>query len=442
METRDLIIDDNERGVFRYHRSSLTADHILELERERIFDRCWLYLGHESEVERPGDYRRRTVAGRPLFFVRGRDEQVRVFLNTCPHRGALICRHDEGNARVFQCFYHAWTFSTNGELVGMPDAAGYSKAFDREEMGLRSPHRVDSYRGFYFVSFNQHVEDLRAYLAGAREYLDLIADQSEAGMKVSRGSNRFTVRSNWKLMAENSNDGYHLMPVHQTYFKYISDLSRDIQGESRTSSLRNWSPGVVRPLGNGHSSGVLGDLSGRTVARWHPLLGEDTKEEVESIRERLVERFGEERARQIANMNHFILIFPNMVINDLSFTFIRVFDPTAPDRTEITAWNFAPAEHSPNLAARRLENFVTFQGPGGFATPDDVEALETSQAGFQAREVEWSDVSRGMHRRATGIDELQMRIFWRQWHGHLMGLDKVETADRPPPEEKVFEIRR
>ena len=437
MKTKDLIVDDSERGIFRYHRSSLTSPHILELERERIFDRCWLYLGHESEVERPGDYRRRTVAGRPLFFVRGGDDRVRVFLNTCPHRGALICRHDEGNARVFQCFYHAWTFSTRGELVGFPDAAGYSDGFDRTEMGLRSPPRVDSYRGFYFVSFNQRVEDLRSYLAGAKEYLDLIADQSEAGMKVSRGSNRYTVRSNWKQIVENSTDGYHIMPVHQTYFEYLSDLIRDIQGESRTSLLDNWYPEAVQVLGNGHTAGVTGEVSGRTVARWHPLMGEDTREEIARIRERLVERFGEERAYRIADENRFLIIYPNLIINDFSLTVIRTFDPATPDSADVTAWNLVPAEHSPNLLARRLDSFVTFQGPGGFATPDDVEAIESCQAGFHAREVEWNDVSRGMRRQALSIDELQMRVFWRQWQGHLMGLDKVETSDRLPQPEGV-----
>ena len=432
LETKDLIVDDSERGIFRYHRSSLTSPSILELERERIFDRCWLYLGHESEVERPGDYRRRTVAGRPLFFVRGGDDRVRVFMNTCPHRGALICRHDEGNARVFQCFYHAWTFSTRGELVGFPDAAGYSEGFDRAEMGLRSPPRVDSYRGFYFVSFNERVEDLRSYLAGAREYLDLVADQSEAGMKVSRGSNRYTVRSNWKLMVENATDGYHVIPVHQTYFEYLSDLIGDIPGESRTGLLDNWYPEVVQALGNGHTAGITSDLAGRTVARWHPLLGEDTKEEIAGIRERLVERFGEERAYRIADENRFLIIYPNLIINDFLLTVIRTFDPATPDSTDATAWNLVPAEHSPNLLARRLDHFVTFQGPGGFGTPDDVEAIESCQAGFQAREVEWNDVSRGMHREALSIDELHMRVFWRQWQGHLMGLDKVETADRIP----------
>ncbi|MDE2900798.1 MAG: Rieske (2Fe-2S) protein, partial [Chloroflexota bacterium] len=125
MDTEDLIIDDGEKGIFRYHRSSMTSLDVLEQERERIFDRCWLYVGHESEVAEPGDFRRRNVAGRPLFFARGRDGVVRVFLNSCPHRGAVVCRRDEGNAAIFQCFYHAWTFNTEGELLRRPDEAGY-----------------------------------------------------------------------------------------------------------------------------------------------------------------------------------------------------------------------------------------------------------------------------------------------------------------------------
>ena len=82
METKDLVIDDRERGIFRVHRSSMTSADLFQREREQIFNRCWIYLGHESEVEKPGDYRRRTVAGRTLFFARGKDGEVRVFLNT------------------------------------------------------------------------------------------------------------------------------------------------------------------------------------------------------------------------------------------------------------------------------------------------------------------------------------------------------------------------
>lgn len=428
METTDLIVDDSKRGIFRYHRSALTSPDILELERERIFNRCWLYVGHEAEVETPGDYRRRTVAGRPLFFVRGKDNQVRVFLNTCPHRGSLLCRLDEGRASLFQCFYHAWTFDTDGELIGVPDEAGYAGQPDRKEMGLKSPPRVDSYRGFVFVSFHPHIEDLSTFLAGAKEYIDLIADQSEAGLRVSRGSNKYTVRSNWKLLIENGIDGYHLMPVHRTYFDYVSGLAQHETGEYAAST---WEPGVARALGNGHAvveSSSLG--GGRTVAQWHPTLGEDSKEEIAQVRERLVERFGEERAQRIANTYRGLIIYPNLLINDLLFTTVRVNWPTSPDSTDVTAWNLVPGEHSSNLLARRLDSFISFLGPGGFATPDDVEAVESCQAGAQAGEMEWSDVSRGMHREALSSDELQIRELWRQWHRHLLAVDQAGTADR------------
>ena len=114
METKDLIIDDRARGIFKVHRSAMTSEELFRREQELIFNRCWIYLGHESEVANPGDYRRRTVAGRPLFFTRGRDGRLRAFLNTCPHWGALICLRDEGNAEVLQCFYHDWTFNSHG----------------------------------------------------------------------------------------------------------------------------------------------------------------------------------------------------------------------------------------------------------------------------------------------------------------------------------------
>ena len=87
MQIKDLIIDDRDQGIFKVHRSALTSPELFALEQERVFDQCWLYLGHESEVSKPGEYRRREVAGRPVFFARGNDGMVRAFLNSCPHRG-------------------------------------------------------------------------------------------------------------------------------------------------------------------------------------------------------------------------------------------------------------------------------------------------------------------------------------------------------------------
>ena len=427
MEIKDLVDDDRDQCIFQVHRSSMTSQGIFDLEQERIFNKCWLYLGHESEVEKPGDYRRRDVAGRPVFFARGNDGHVRAFLNTCPHRGAMICRQEEGATESFQCFYHAWTFNNHGELVGVPDEEGYGPAFRRSELGLKPPPRVENYRGFIFISFDPGIESLADYLAGAKEYLDLVADESEAGMKISRGSNRYTIQANWKLLCENSVDGYHAAPTHQTYFDYVTSLGFDLSG----ADVRRSRVGIARALGNGHAVIESGNADGRPIAHWHPVYGEDAKEEIAQIRAGLVAKYGEERTFRMANTSRNLLIYPNLVISDINAITIRVFWPVAPDRMDVTAWNLGTGEESAQQLARRLDSFIGFLGPGGFGTPDDVEALESCQRGFKARELEWSIISRGMHRNPQNFDEQQMRTMWRQWHAHLMGLGHVDTVDQP-----------
>ena len=428
MEIKDLIIDDRQRGVFKVHRSAMTSPELFEIERERIFNRCWIYLGHESEVGNRGDYRRRTVAGRPLFFARGRDGQVRVFLNTCPHRGSLICRRDEGNSEVLQCFYHAWTFNSEGELIGVPGEDAYGPYFDRGELGLMEPPRVENYRGFIFVSFNPYVEDLVTYLAGARENLDLIVDQTEGGMRVVAGSNKYTMKANWKLLAENSLDGYHVVPTHKTYLDYVSSLGTDDSGEKMTYNV-----GIGKTLGNGHSAIETPARNGRPIAHWHPLLGEDAREPMARVRQRLVEKYGEERTFRMADTSRNLLLFPNLIINDVMAITIRYFEPIAPDEMAVTAWHLVPREESEAMLAKRLDSFLTFLGPGGFATPDDVEALESCQAGFRATENQWSDISRGMlNPNPRNTEELQMRGFWRQWHANMQGLTHTNVWDEEP----------
>ena len=415
MVGRNLVEDNVEGGVFRVHRSAMTSAAVLEMERRRIFDRCWLYLGHESEVPNTGDYRRRRVGGKPLFFVRGGDGQVRVFYNTCRHRGALVCRNDQGNGEVFQCFYHAWSYNSAGELIGLPDEAGYPKGFDKSQLGLLSPPKVDSYRGFIFVCYDPQAMGLSEYLAGAREFIDLVADQSEAGMRVITGSNQYTIKANWKLLVENSFDNYHVAPTHKTYLDYQTGLGvRILPFSERWSEA--WS------LGNGHAVMEFTATAGRPTARWSPLFGEETREEIEALRARLALRHGEERTKRMADHSRNLLIYPNLFIVDVAGLTLRTFYPEAPDRIDVQAWEMAPGEDTGQLLRRRLDSFLTFLGPGGFATPDDAEALETCQAGFAAAEVQWSDISRGMSlEHPESQHEFQIRTFWRQWHAHLQG---------------------
>ena len=293
MNIDNLVYDRPDLGKFQVHRSSMTSPDIYELERRRIFDRCWLYLGHESEVPNPGDYARRVVAERALFFARDRQGELRVFHNTCPHRGALICRTDHGNAQVLQCFYHAWSFNTSGELIGMPDIEGYGPDFDRADFSLRSP-RYESYQGFIFVCFDPDAGSLREYLAGAAEYLDLVADQAPEGMKVIPGSNRYTIKANWKL------------PRRKQYRRvscaaHAPDLFRLHGQRSRQRHSRHQPPPRFRP-GAGQWArrhGKTTRSTGRPIAMWHPYFGEEARDEINSIKDELIARHGHTKALRI-----------------------------------------------------------------------------------------------------------------------------------------------
>jgi p-cumate 2,3-dioxygenase alpha subunit len=415
------IYEDEQRGIFRVNRTAMTSEAVFEAERDAIFSRSWLYLGHTSEVRASGDFVRRPIAGQPIFFARGKDDVVRAFFNTCPHRGATICRQDAGNAAAFQCFYHAWTFNLEGELTGMPDAAGYGEAFDRAAVGLREVPRCETYRGFIFVNFDEHAMPLTDYLSGAKDALDLIVDAADGAAEIIGGAHDYGIAANWKLLVENSVDGYHAAPVHETYMKYLMRIE---QRAARETGTDDTSPkaivGKAHDLGNGHAMVEYQAPWGRPIAKWSPLFGLPAKAEIEAIRERLRATYGEERARRMVDFNRNLLIFPNLIVNDIMAVVVRTIWPTSATQMKVRAWQLAPASETAGPRERRLEAFLTFLGPGGFATPDDVEALESCQAGFACSGVRWNDISRGMTREPLTIDELQMRVFWRRW-SQLMG---------------------
>jgi p-cumate 2,3-dioxygenase alpha subunit len=126
-----------------------------------------------------------------------------------------------------------------------------------------------------------------------------------------------------------------------------------------------------------------------------------------------------------------LLIYPNTVINDIMAVTVRTFYPVRADYMEIDAWALAPAEEAGNRLKTRLHNFLEFLGPGGFATPDDVEALESCQIGFDSGGEQFNDVSRGMLRDAQFDDELQIRTFWRQWAAQIEGREIDDWDDAP-----------
>lgn len=411
IDTEPLVAEDPLANTFRVHRSAMTSVEVHRAEMDRIFGKSWLYVGHESEIPEPGDFVRRPLVGRPVFMVRGaKSGNINVFHNSCTHRGALVCRQESGTAKAFSCFYHAWTFDTEGQLKGVPDRAAYANGLNFAELGLKRVERVESYRGFVFASFDPHIVDLQTYLAGAKEYIDLVVDACGGALETVRGTNEYSFDANWKLLVENSIDGYHAQSTHDTYFKYLVSIGTDLTGGV---------DGRAVSLDNGHAVIEYSAPWGRPIAKWEPLFGEEARSEIDRLRADLVDRYGAERAKTMAEVNRNLLIYPNLVINDIMAVTVRTLYSPTPDRVDVTAWQLAPRDELPSLRQRRLDSFLTFLGPGGFATPDDVEALESCQQGYRGGGVEWNDISRGMGRGPMANDEEQMREFWRRWQQQM-----------------------
>src|SRR5260370_1137845 len=302
---------DEAKQIFKVSRQTFVDPDILEAERAKIFDKCWLYLGHSSELPKPGDFVTRQVGGRNILFARDAKGTLRALSNTCPHRGAQVCREKHGNAKSFQCFYHGWVFGLDGALRSQPGEASYPPDFkERSTSNMQLVPRFEGFRDFNFICFDRNAQGLDKYLGPVKEYLDVIADQAETGIT------------------------------------------------------------------------ILG---------------------------------------RIALYNRTLSVFPNLVVNDIMAVTIRTYYPLAPDFMNISAWALAPKEETDWARKYRLFNFLEFLGPGGFATPDDVEALEQCQRGFRnSAEAQWNDISKGMGKENPSYDdELQMRAFWSNWNEHI-----------------------
>ena len=421
--------DDRVMPRFRVNREALVDPEVFAQERAKIFDHSWLYVGHETELLKPNDFKLRTVGGRPVIFARDAKGEIRVWMNSCPHRGAALCREPSGNARFMTCFYHGWTYNTSGEQVSMPGDDRYGENFERPN--LAKPPRLGSYRGFVFVSMDPDIMSLEDYLADAKEYLDLIADQSDE-MRVISGTHEYSVMANWKLLMENSVDGYHAATTHQRYFEMVLAARGPID-------LTKVAYGSAADLGNGHAVTFAGPGSGELLGR---PLSETGQAEREARLDRIRGVHGDGWVGRMRGTRN-VVIFPNLIVIDLVMgVVIRQVEPVSEREIAVSAWEMVPSEDGPELLTQRLDNFLTFWGPGGLASPDDVEALESAQRAFATRkELQWSDLSRGMaHQDIKTDDELQMRTFWRRWNSLITGEVHPPEPHRAP--RAPFDARR
>lgn len=409
-------IQTDDATFFRVDRQAYVSPELYRRELTEIFDRTWLYAAHDSELREAGDFLTREVGGRELILQRQADGSLAVYLNACAHRGARVCNERAGNTQRFTCPYHGWTYDGQGALIGVPDRSAYGQAGHCDLQQSLSRVRHDSYRGFVFIHYGRNAISLDQHLSGARAYIDLILDQSEAQLEIIPGAFDHAIKANWKLLAENGVDAYHLPFAHKRYLEYLDTLGTDPASHRRS--------GRGEALGNGHALIMSGPPStGRPIAYWSPLFPEELKPSIEAKFDGLVQRFGQARAEDIAHTNKSLFIFPNLVINDILGLNIRTFFPRGADQVSVTVWGAGFADETSEERAARINGLISFIGPGGFGTPDDVEILESCQRAYAHAAIGFSDFSRGLLAGSRRhVDEEQNRGFWREWSRRVEGV--------------------
>lgn len=185
------------------------SEEIYELEKERIFDKQWMYFCHVSELENPGDYVAREFFDENVIVSRGKDGSINAVLNVCRHRGSLLCEPGSGNASKFVCPYHRWAYAPDGNLISAPTIRDGDNV-DYKDWGLKKV-QLDVWQGFVFICLGR--EKLRPV---AEIFADVDAEISRIQperMKIVKEIT-YEFEANWKVVMENFAECYHCAGQH------------------------------------------------------------------------------------------------------------------------------------------------------------------------------------------------------------------------------------
>lgn len=361
---------------------------IFREEIEKIWDKVWIPVCHESEVPDALDFRTSGLAGgKPIVVVRGEDNKIRTFLNICPHRNNMVVRSPAGSLKVAQpsgnpnhmtCMYHGWQFNAQGRCVEIPrEAAGYQKRICKEQMGLRQIRTEIGYGGMVWVNLDDRCEPLSVFIGGS---LESMIEQLEAAPLEIFHYQKAIVRCNYKLLFDASREFYH---------DYLHFHNR------QTSMIK---PGYFdqeyTQLPNGHS------VTGFTTVDYTSHTGQSTR----SLTFPGLPKNGWRHTT----------IFPAHVYNiRTSCLRVNTIIPLTECETLIEIRGFGLKRDSSEEREQRVKDYVSVWGPFGWNVHEDLLCAQAqSEAIGTGSDARWSIMAREENNKVH--DEIGLRAYYAE----------------------------
>ncbi|MEZ5661271.1 MAG: Rieske 2Fe-2S domain-containing protein [Burkholderiaceae bacterium] len=432
---------DNLIEPDRVHRSVYTDQQIFDLEIENIFEKIWVYCGHESQIPNTGDYVTLQIGRQPMIMVRDADRSIHVLYNRCPHRGVHLCGNLRGNTgKSLVCSYHAWTFELNGQIKAIPLKSAYDNTRltpDNPDCSIKPAARVDSYRGFVFASLSDEGPGLAEFLGDARIAFDDMCDRSPLGeVEAVPVCHRVIQHSNWKFFMENQLDALHPSVTHQSTGVAASRIEARLKKGDKpvplfyhylstfASSFEKWDSVQTINMPRGH--GILQAYMG--LRPQDP----DTK----AYEALMVEAYGAEKAEEFLSRSiHHVLVYPYLSVQS-PLQQLRCLRPIAPDKTLSEIWHFRLKGAPEAIYRRSLWYFNLVNSPSTMINADDLENWTRGQRGLESKGGEWVSFHRhygddtekdGVIYSNHGTSEAVMRSQFRAWSQYMNAPVKSEA---------------
>jgi Rieske 2Fe-2S family protein len=201
-----------------------TDPALLDPEQELIFERTWQLLGHVSALPRPGAYLTGRAGNQPVLVVRDEHQQLRAYRNVCRHRGSRLLSGSGQCKQAIRCRYHGWTYKLDGTLIGVPEGLGFGDKLDKSTLGLM-PARVEEMCGLVFVNLDPDAVSLADLVGDLPQRLAPYRIETLESFASATG----TQPANWKAVADNYMEGYHIPIAHPSLMRMLDYKHYDVE---------------------------------------------------------------------------------------------------------------------------------------------------------------------------------------------------------------------